>query len=117
MTVKNELEQAVELYITNVQCVYDHGQEGSNLQIFNNTKLGAGQSCPTSGSQYIEAKNSGSCFFDSSEFTLEVQGIGNITFTDSGNDWTASTTNGAQLKTYVNNSGKQARIDVTIVQI
>ncbi|WP_175967935.1 hypothetical protein [Burkholderia sp. BCC0322] len=74
-----------------------------------------------SGRIYIEAKNSGSCFFESSRFKLKVTDnsngaiIGTVSFVDSSANWTvASNTNPDVLNVNIDNSGSQATITVTV---
>ena len=122
MVVKNNSSADLTTYITQSNCVYDEGQDGSNLSLFNDASIPAHTQLPTSGSQYIEAKNSGSCFFESSSFTIKITAtggaqIGIIDFTDGGNDWEYSQTppDSSDVNVYVNNSGDQATIAITVV--
>lgn len=120
MTVVNNRQQPVRIFVTDVQCMYDDGHEGSNLSLFNNVQVGAGSSLPGNGRQYIEAKASGGCFFDDSKFTLKIEDasnasiIGHVAFTDSSENWNYSNDNEDVIDVFVNNSGSQAVIKVTI---
>ncbi|WP_294330363.1 hypothetical protein [uncultured Sphingomonas sp.] len=122
MVVKNKSATDLTTYITHSNCVYDEGHEGSNLSIFNDASIPAGTQLPSSGSQYIEAKNSGSCFFEVSSFTIKIMTAGGtqvsiIDFTDAGSDWEYSQTppDSNDVNVYVNNTGDQATIAITVV--
>ena len=79
MTVANRTNSSITLAISGINCMHDKGAQGSNLQLFNGATIGSGQSLPSTGSgQYIEAEDSGSCFFEQSNFTLGAQGIGSV---------------------------------------
>jgi hypothetical protein len=120
MTVKNNRSGAIHLYITDVQCMYDNGDEGSNLSLFNNAVVNGSSQLPGSGSQYIEAKASGSCFFDDSKFTVKIEDnsneaiIGHVAFDDSSENWSYTNDNEDVIDVYVNNSGDQAIIIITV---
>jgi hypothetical protein len=121
MTVVNNRAGQVLTFVTDVDCMYDNGDEGSNLSLFNDAKIEAGGSLPGGGNgQYIEAKASGSCFFNPSTFTLKVEDaatatiIGHVVFTDNSQNWTYENDNQDVIDVYCNNSGDQARIKVTI---
>ncbi len=122
MVVRNKSNTSLNTYVTASNCIYDDGHEGSNLSVFNDASIPAGTSLPSSGSQYVEAKNSGSCFFDSSSFTIKIMTadgtqVSVIDFTDSGSDWEYSQTpaDSDDVNVYVNNSGDQATIAITVV--
>ncbi|MFP2904151.1 hypothetical protein ACLESD_03570 [Pyxidicoccus sp. 3LFB2] len=121
MTVTNNRSTPIRLFVTDVECMYDNGDDGSNLSTFNNAVVGANASLPTSGSQYIEAKNSGGCWGADSTFTLKIvddndkADIGSVGFTENNENYdTSSNTNKDVIDVYINNSGAQARITVTI---
>lgn len=120
MNVANQRPAPITTYVTGVQCMYDGGDQGSELSLFNSATIQANSTLPGGQGQYIEAKNSGSCFFDSSTFSLKVEDattsaiIGTVSFTDSGNNWTYTNTNTDVIDVYVNNSGDQAVITVTV---
>lgn len=120
LQVVNNRAGQVLTFITDVDCMYDNGDEGSNLSLFNDAEIEAGASLPAGSGQYIEAKASGSCFFNDSTFTIKVEDaatatiIGHVAFTDSGQNWTYDNDNQDVLDVYCNNSGDQARITVTI---
>ncbi len=100
--------------------MFDNGDEGSDLSLFNNAKVAEESSLPPGGTQYIEAKASGGCFLTDSTFTLKVEDsatqaiIGHVAFTDSAKNWTYTNDNEDVIDVYCNNSGDQARITVTI---
>jgi hypothetical protein len=121
MNVVNNRGQALRLFVTNVECMYDNGAEGSNLSLFNNAVVPATGALPASGTQYIEVKASGSCAFDDSTFNLKVTDdsdqaiIGEADFVESDNNWDlGKNTNEDVINVMINNSGDQARITVTI---
>lgn len=121
MNVVNNRSEPILLFITDVACMFDNGDEGSNLSLFNNAKVAGESSLPAGGgTQYIEAKASGSCFFNDSTFTVKVENsgtqtiIGHVAFTDSGQNWTYKNDNEDVIDVYCNNSGDQARITVTV---
>src|SRR4051794_6604614 len=96
MHVTNNRSTPIQLFVTDVTCVYDNGDQGSDLSLFNNTTVGATSSLPGSGNQYIEARNSGDCFLAPSNFTLKVEDAGNhaiigqVVFEESSDNWTVS---------------------------
>ncbi|GLV53315.1 hypothetical protein KDH_01700 [Dictyobacter sp. S3.2.2.5] len=115
MTVKNELPTPLQLFVEDTQCMYDGGQEGSNLSLFNDVVLQSNQILPASGRQYIEAKASGGCFLEPSSFTLNASNIGKVTIVESGNNYYANdNTNPDALSININNSGDQAVITVIV---
>jgi len=120
MNVVNNRSEPILLFITDVECMYDNGDEGSNLSLFNNAKVAGTSSLPPSGTQYIEAKASGSCAFNDSAFTVKIEDsstqniIGHVAFDDPGQNWTYKNDNEDVIDVYCNNSGAQARITVTV---
>lgn len=120
MTVKNNRSGAIHLYITDVQCMYDDGDEGSNLSLFNNAVVNGGAQLPSGSGQYIEAKASGSCFLDDSTFTVKIEDnsnsaiIGHVAFDDNSENWNYTNDNQDVIDVYVNNSGDQAIINITV---
>lgn len=69
MRVHNSTAVTITIWITNVHCMYDHGEEGSNLHIFNGAEIPPGEWYP-GHRQYIEANGSGGCWFTPSSFNL-----------------------------------------------
>jgi hypothetical protein len=121
MNVINDRSAAIQLFITDVNCMFDDGDEGSNLSLFNNALVKASSSLPESGSQYIEAKNSGGCFGADSTFTLKVEDaenhaiIGSVAFNENLENYEVqSNSNKDVIDVNINNSGDQARITVTV---
>ena len=121
LNVVNNRPQPLRLFITNVNCMYDHGDEGSNLSLFNNAVVGPQSALPVSGTQYIEVKASGSCAFQSSTFNLKVTDdsngaiIGEADFVESDVNWSlGQNTNPDVINVMINNSGDQARMTVTV---
>ena len=70
MTVTNRSTSIVTTGVSSQTCMYDNGDDGSNVSFFNNIAILPNSSAPSGGSQYIEAKSSGSCAFEASSFTL-----------------------------------------------
>lgn len=120
MNVQNNRSGAIKLFITDVQCMYDGGKEGSNLSLFNNANVASGGILPGGRGQYIEAKDSGSCFFESADFTLKVEDasnsaiIGHVKFSDSTANWNCTNDNEDVIDVFINNSGSQGVITVTV---
>lgn len=115
MKVKNDLSVPIHLLVQDVDCMYDGGEQGSNLSLFHDVDLQPGQSLPASGTQYIEAKASGGCAFAPSKFTLNVVDVGTIGIEDdSENYFVANNTDPNALSANINNSGQQAQITITV---
>jgi hypothetical protein len=120
MHMTNNRSKPVLIFITDVDCMYDGGDEGSNLSLFNNAQIAGGTSLPAGGDQYIEAKASGSCAFNPSTFTVKVEDadtktiIGHVAFSDSSQNWNYKNDNEDVIDVYCNNSGQQARIKITV---
>ncbi|MFP3615002.1 hypothetical protein ACOCG7_09465 [Paraburkholderia sp. DD10] len=121
MSVTNNRSTAIKTFVTDVNCMYENGGDGSHLEYFDNLLIGADSRYPGSGRIYIEAKNSGSCFFESANFKLKVTDdangviIGTVSFADSSANWTvASNTNPDVINVNIDNSGSQATITVTV---
>lgn len=123
MKVVNNRTAPLLLFVTDVDCMYDNGEDGSHLDWFNNAKVAAGGSVPADGgTTYIEAKGSGSCFFDDSTFTIKIEDadhqtiIGRVAFTDSSEHWNYKNDNEDVIDVDCNNSGDQAHITITVEQ-
>ena len=115
MSVKNDLTEPIRLLVQDVDCMYDHGEQGSNLSLFHDVTIQPGQSLPASGTQYIEANATGGCFFNPSKFTLNVVNIGTIAIEDdSQNYFVANNSDSDAISANINNSDQQARITITI---
>lgn len=120
MNVVNNRSKSIHLFVTDVACMFDNGEQGSNLSLFNNTKVPGGSSLPAAGTQYIEADATGGCFFNDSTFTVKVEDadtktiIGHVAFTDSAENWSYKNENEDVIDVYCNNSGRQAHITLTI---
>ena len=69
LTVINKHGKDIDSYVTNVKCMYDHGDEGSHLDRFHNVSLKHGEKIEN---VYIEAKNKfgTECFGNPAYFTL-----------------------------------------------
>lgn len=120
MNVSNQRTTAITTYVIGVQCMYENGGAGSHLEYFNNRPVGAGSTYPGGKGQYIEAKDSGTCFFQSADFTIKVCDsngaiLGNVSFSDSTANWKLSdNTNPDLLNVNIDNSGDQALIVITV---
>jgi uncharacterized protein YjbI with pentapeptide repeats len=79
MKITNNSSQAVTVTVTDVTCMYDHGTNGSNLSLFNNATIPAGEALPGGSPQYIESKSSDECAFETTNFSLTFKNpAGNI---------------------------------------
>jgi hypothetical protein len=121
MHVTNNRAKPLQLFITDVTCVYDNNDQGSDLSLFNNATVPATSQLPAAGNQYIEARNSGDCFLVTSYFTLKVEDqsndaiIGSVILEESGDNWdVSSNSNTDVIDVNIDNSGDQARIVVTV---
>lgn len=70
--VQNNRSRPLRLFVTDVNCMYDNGDQGSNLSLFNNATVPGSGALPSDGTQYIEVNASGGCFFQTSTFHLKV---------------------------------------------
>jgi len=122
MKILNQRSEDIKTYVINVECMYDQGAEGSNLSLFNDAVIDNNSSLPSGGGhgQYVEAKGSGGCFFDDSTFSIKIEDatnsviIGQVDFTDGNHNWSASNSNKDVIDVYINNSGDQAVIKITV---
>ena len=117
MTVQNKAKKPIILFINGVNCMYDGGQQGSNLQAFNSVTVQGGQNV---GPQYIEDVDSGGCAFETATFTLVVNdtqsnNIGNVAFSEGSSQYTGTSSNANLIQVFCsNNSGSESTITVTI---
>lgn len=122
MKVLNTRGSDIQSFVINVNCMYDNGDEGSNLSLFDNAKVPGGETLPDDSGhgQYIEAKGSGGCWGTDSTFSVKIEDagtaaiIGQVDFTDSSHNWNYSTTNPDVIDVYVNNADQQAIIRITV---
>ncbi|MGJ7908172.1 hypothetical protein ACOQFL_17035 [Actinopolyspora sp. H202] len=106
MYVQNLSETAKVAVVEKVQCMYDDGEQGSNLSLFNG-RYQPGDRIPNQGGQYIEQKNSGSCFFESSYFTLRVIGVGSVDFKGTNSGWSVeNNSNPDKLSVSISDTGQ-----------
>ncbi|MGJ0395709.1 MAG: hypothetical protein ACR65U_05740 [Methylocystis sp.] len=117
----NNVERSLRTFIIDINCMYERGVRGSVLDSFNNLVIGPLSTYPETSGAYIEADNSGACSSQSARFTLKVTDesngniIGNIAFKDTTKKWKVeSNENDDLLNVNIDNSGKQARITITI---
>lgn len=68
MVVVNNTDQPRQLRITDIDEMHNNGEEGSNLEVWNNVVLEGRSAIPSTGMQYIEAEAS----LWASKFTLHV---------------------------------------------
>lgn len=121
LTVRNDRSAAIRTYITDFNCVFDNGQEGSNPSLFNDVAIPAKSSLPRSGKgQYIEGNKTGACFFHEGRFTLKIEEastgvlIGRVAFAATPQLWHATSDNTDLIDVYLNNNGDQSLIKVTV---
>lgn len=76
LQVVNKTSATVDVSVFNIQCMYDNGEYGSNLQVFN-SQVGAGESLPSSP-QFIETDAGLGCVVAASAFSMAFEGIGEI---------------------------------------
>lgn len=120
LEVTNNRSSTITTYVNSVQCMYQDGDGGSHLEYFNNRTVAANSSYPSSGQVYVEAKDSGTCFFQSADFTIKVCDannaiIGNVSFSDSTHSWKlADNTNPDVLNVNINNGSTPGRITITV---
>ncbi|MDB4948815.1 MAG: hypothetical protein JWM27_1464 [Gemmatimonadetes bacterium] len=112
MTINNTTASPVTTLVNNVTCMFDNGQEGSNLSLFNNATIPVGQRLPAGKGQYIEAKASGSCALDTSYFTVQLTSGASVKFSEHSNNYHGKSVPGMGVN--INNSGKQAVITLTL---
>ena len=121
MTVENKSKTPIMLFINSVNCMYDNGEQGSNLQAFNSVIVGPGQQAPASGKQYIEDKDSGSCAFETATFTLVVTDsknntLGTVAFSESSSAFSGTSSNIDLIQVLCSNdTGDQSVIVVTVL--
>lgn len=114
VTINNPSSQTFTTQVSNVSCMYDDGDQGSNPSELGGQTILANSSF---GPQYVEAKASGGCFFDASTFNISfIDGSGNLIATvacvEKGGIWAAgSDTHNASAGA---SQGKQATITVKL---
>lgn len=120
MTIQNQRSEAIRTFITEVQCMHDDGEEGSNLSLFNDARIESETQLPRTSGQYIEAKASGTCFFKNALFNLKIQNdethdvIGQVAFQDRSKAWHYNNENEDAIAVYVDNRFDQGVITVTV---
>ncbi len=120
MVVKNDTSRPVRTLVTDVNCIFDNGEERSNISIFNDAIIAGNSSLPASGSQYIEAKNSGTCFFEASTFKLKIMNedgtmLSVIDFWDRTAHWNYTQDTSDWVSVFVNNTSEQGTIKITVL--
>ena len=90
VSIQNSSQNQLDVSYSDFNCMYTDGDEGSNFGPVSGS-VGSGASLPESGRQYIEAKASGLCAFDTSSFTMTLKEPGGnslrFNFRESGNTW------------------------------
>ncbi|MGJ7906745.1 hypothetical protein ACOQFL_09715 [Actinopolyspora sp. H202] len=76
MSIHNESYSAKHVEINNVKCLYDDGEQGSNISVFEGW-YGVNERYPESGpGQYIEKKERGKCAKRSASFKVNFAKVG-----------------------------------------
>jgi uncharacterized protein YjbI with pentapeptide repeats len=80
LKITNNRSTAVTVTVTDVNCMYyDDAGNGSNLSLFNNATIPAGEALPSGSPQYIESDSSGECALETTTFYLTFKDpAGNI---------------------------------------
>jgi hypothetical protein len=120
VNVTNNNAADVRLYVHSIVCMYNGGDEGSNLNYFNGLEVVSGQTEPGGQGQYIEAIASEQCFTQTSTFTLDVneitgdgqQPLGSLVISEQFNKYYDNPT--GSVEAVVDNDGDQATINVTV---
>ena len=124
MSVTNNRKDAVTVFVSSLNCMYDNGQQNSNLQVFNNAVIAGGASVPASGTQYIEDDDdvTSGCGWETATFTLTIidntnkTTIGTVSFSESGSAYSGTSSNASLIQVYTsNNSGSESVISVTVI--
>lgn len=77
LQVVNKTTAPVNVNVYQIECMYDNGENGSNLQVFN-TQVAAGANLPYSP-QFIETDAGLGCIVKASAFTMGFGEIGYVT--------------------------------------
>ena len=113
LNIVNNRSEPVTSLVGDMNCMFDGGDEGSNLQAFANATIAAGEAFPGGPGQYIEAKGSGGCALESSNFYIGFAEGGGFGCTEEERSWSAGDSSpGVDLE--VNPGGDQATILVTL---
>ncbi len=122
MTLTNDRSEALRTFIDDVQCMYEHGQYGSRLDIFDNAVIQPRSAFPAKGAN-IQAKASGACNSMTSHFDLKVTResdgvtLGTLHFWDSNQAWGVSNnTNKDLLHVNIDNAGDQGIIEIIVAK-
>lgn len=113
MVVVNNDTQPHDLKIVEKNCMHDKGHDKSNLQIWNGVTINPSSSIPASGLQYIEAKTSGSCFFESSSFKLLIDDTTFVKIVESSDNYVC-TEKSDSVDVEIDNSGDKSKISVIL---
>ena len=113
MNIVNTTDQPVTTTVGDMNCMYDDGDEGSNIQAWANVTIPPKGESPGGQGQYVEAKGSGSCAFESSWFEILVAGLGGFTISGGAHEYDGSTDQ-PQHFTFAIAPGDQATIRVLV---
>jgi hypothetical protein len=121
VNIYNSAAQDVEVSYSDFDCMYESGKEGSNFEPITGL-ISSGKSLPPTGKQYIEAKASGLCAFETSTFTMKLKNSNGDTlsfdFKESGNTWRVNRTqtNKGDLRAdvLINEDGGQYNISIIV---
>lgn len=118
MRVHHALEDEyapIVTWIKDVECMYDGGLEGSNLQAFENAVIPHDSAWPPNGPQYIEAIGSGSCAEKWSGFTLHVRELdANIIIEASMGIYNVRDSSTDLLWADINNDWSISKVEITV---
>jgi uncharacterized protein YjbI with pentapeptide repeats len=120
MKIVNSRSDAVSVAVSGVQCMYDNGEQGSNLSRFNATIPANGATLPSGNPQYIEVNASGSCWFDESYFTLTFKDstanvIGTVQIGENDNSYYTKNSPDASKFNVTVYSGDQYSININVL--
>jgi hypothetical protein len=124
MTLNNITDKQIKTYVHDVVCMYQDGNEGSQLQEFNGQIVDPDSSWPSGQGVYIEADGGGSCALQPSSFVLKVvyledgeTYIGDLTFTERNNWYSSQSTAPDSLYASITNGNAQAGMGVVVMRI
>jgi hypothetical protein len=115
MLIVNNDNNNHSINIHNRHCMYDDGEYNSNISLWDNQTLSSLQATPSQGMQYIEAKASGSCTFDTSKFDVTIDDTTTIRISEKNNAYSYSIDNSdIGVTVCVNNLGNGSQAFITI---
>jgi hypothetical protein len=126
MWIQDHTDKQIKTYVHGVVCMYENGEQGSQLQQFNNLLVQPNSTWPDGQGLYIEAVGSGSCALSASTFTLKVvyldsqhqeQPIADLSFQESSGTYYDSSTDPGAVTANINNQSDPAMITVDVTGI